>query len=867
MNDMLTTLTKRSFRARRLRNIIAVFAIMLTAILFTTVTTIGMGTWESLTITMQMQKGSRADGDIKNMNAEQFAALDEAEFVETHGLRRPVGFLANTNRTNIEFDLLDETQAELTFCMPTHGKAPKAANEVVASDAALRDLGVEPKVGAIVPISFSAHGKAYDFELIVSGWYEATNSQLSVMWAGESFADAHPDIFVNTYEQDGEMAGVYYADFTATNTANLQAQIDDWVHSQGGDPDDVLGLTGTVNQMTNPSFSLGTIVMGVFMVLLFIFCGYLLIYNVFDIAVMQEIRRYGLYRTVGMSRRQVRTLINRQALWLSCVGIPLGLIIGFFVGKAVLPEVVNILQSDYENIAVQVSPDPLIFVGAALLSALTVFLSTRKPVRVAANTPPIEAFRYVETSSGKRTQKRSHDDGRISHLARLNLGRNKRRSVFIVVSLTLCVVLLNSVGIAADSVDVEKQVDYTIRTDFAVVNAVSTNSMEGFTRRAQGLSEEVMEAVDAQKGVYGASPVYKNTLDDMNVTYDFPMEVVSTETYDKTDLANGTVEGLKRAVTKEGLIYHLGNDERPLCNVYGMSEEAIARMDIREGETDAHRLYEAMQNGEGVLLGVQLDRNTMGMREEFNILDIGDVITVYKDGEVFMELPILAKAAINGDDQEIGYTSNGAFLVGSDAPSLYLPTSIYTEIYDAPAIYKYSFNVQENARNDMTAFLEDYVTNVDTSLNYASAEEARAQAMTTRTMIHFVGGLIGIIFGVCGVLNLVNTTITSILARRHEFATMQSVGMTQRQLTHMMIWEGVYYALGAVVLGIVLSIVLAFTIVRGLTNSIWYFTFHFTLFPALISGIVLIICAAIVPVIALKIFNRGSVVEKLRVSE
>lgn len=867
MNDMLATLTKRSFRAGRLRNVIAVLAIMLTAILFTTVTTIGIGTWESLTLTMQMQKGSRADGDIKNMNAEQFAALGEADFVETHGLRMPVAFLANANRTNIEFDVLDKTQAELTFCLPTHGSVPKTENEVVASDAALRDLGVEPKVGAKVPVTFLAHGKEYALEMTVSGWYEAVNAQVSVMWAGTSFVDAHSDIFVNTYEQDGEMAGVYYADFTATNTANLQEKIDTWVRNQGGNPDVQNGLSGTVNQMTNPSFSSVTLIMGAFIMALFIFCGYLLIYNVFDIAVMQDIRRYGLYRTVGMSRRQVRALINRQALWLSCIGIPLGLIIGFFVGKAVLPEVMNILQSNYENIAVSVSPDPVIFVGAALLSALTVFISTRKPVRVAANIPPIEAFRYVEAPAGKRTRKHSYDGGRLSRLARSNLGRNKRRSVFIVVSLALCVVLLNCVGIAADSVDVEKQVDYTIRTDFAVVNAASTNSMEGFTRRAQGLTDDVMEAIDAQQGVYEAAPVYKNTLDDLNVTYDIPMEIVSTETYDETDLANGATEDLIKAITKEGLIYHLGDDGRPLCNVYGMSEDAIARMDIREGETDAHRLYKAMQNGEGVLLGVGLDRNTMGIMEDFDVLDVGDVISVYKDGEVLMELPILAKAAINGDDEEIGYTTNGALSVGCDAPHLYLPTSIYTEIYDDPAIYKYSFNVEEDARDDMTAFLEDYVTNVDPSLNYASAEEARAEAMTTRTMIRFVGGIIGIIFGICGVLNLVNTIITSILARRHEFATMQSIGMTHRQLTQMMIWESVYYAIGAVALGLVLSVVLGFTVIQGLTNSIWYFTFKFTLLPAIITSIVLIVCATIVPIVALRIFDRGSIVEKLRVCE
>ena len=861
MENMLSVLAGRSFRASRMRNLIAVLAIMLTAILFTTVTTIGMGTMDSMTLTMQMQKGSRSDGDFRNMTAEQYEALTDADFIKEYGLRMPVGFLTNTNRTNIEFDVLNQTQADLTFCAPSHGNIPQAENEIVTSDAALRDLGVEPEVGATVTIAFTAHGQEYQMDMVVSGWFEATNNQISMMWAGTAFRDAHPDIFEYTYGQDRELAGTYYSDFIATSTVGLQENLDNWVRQMGGDPDAPSSdtLSAAVNTMTNPTMEPTTIFMGAIIIILFVFCGYLLIYNVFDIAVMQEIRRYGLYRTVGMSKRQVKKLINRQALWLSCIGIPLGLLVGYFIGKAALPKIMNIFSSEYESVAVNVEPSPIIFVGAAVLAAFTVFLSTRKPVRVAANIPPVEAFRYVEAATGKRTMKKSTAGTSLPRLAWSNLGRNKRRSIFIVISLTLCVVLLNCVGIAADSVDIEKQVSYTIRTDYVVVNSASTNGMEGFTLREQALPNDVMEAINTQPGVTEASAVYKNTLDDANITYGFPMKVVSTEEAAET--------GAPYVITDMGLNFNLGADGRPICNVYGMEETALSRMDIQEGETDAHALYEQMENGAGVLLGVQADRSTMQIDGNLDPLEIGDVITVYKDGKAIMELPVLAKAAINGDDEETGYTANGPYTVGADGLFLYLPSSIYEKIYDEPSIYKYSFNVDENERTNMTAFLENYITQVDTSLNYLSADSAREDAQATRIMLQFVGNLIGIIFGVAGVLNLTNTIITTILARRHEFATMQSIGMTTKQLTRMMIWEGIYYAIGACIVGLILSMLLAFTVVRTLTGSIWYFTFHFTLLPAVIACVVLLIVAAVVPVIALKVFNKGSIVEKLRVAE
>ncbi len=861
MKNMLSILARRSFRAGRMRNLIAILAIMLTTILFTAVTTIGMGASESVTLTMQMLKGSRSDGDFHNMTAEQHKALDGADFIREYGLRMPVGFLINTTRHNIEFDVMDPVQAELTFSMPVHGSVPKAENEIVTSDTALKELGVEPKTGAVVTIAFPAHGREYQFDMVVSGWFEATNDQISMMWAGTAFRDAHPDIFAYTYDRDREMAGTCYSDFTATSTVNLQENLDRWVRQMGGDPDALnsAGISATINTITNPRPDPTTLLLGAVIIVLFILCGYLLIYNVFDIAVMQEIRRYGLYRTVGMSRRQVKKLINQQALWLSCIGIPLGLLAGYFIGKATLPSVMSIFSDSYENVAVNVTPSPVIFAGAAILAAFTIFLSTRKPIRTAANIPPIEAFRYVETVTGRKTTKKSAAGASLPRLAWSNLGRNKRRSAFIAASLTLCIVLLNCTGIAADSVDIEKQVSYSIRTDFAVVNAVSTNIMKGFTRRGHGLGRKVIDAINTQPGVNGASAVYKNTLDDSNVTYDFPVEFVCTGTDEKT--------GITYASTENAVFFNLGDDGNALCNVYGMEERAVARMDIQEGETDAHTLYEQMSNGEGVLLGVKSDMGTSVLNPAFDLLDIGDIITVSKNGKRIMELPVLAKAALNGDDEEIRYTTNGPFEVGKDGLFLYLPTSIYTEIYDQPVIYKYSFDVEDEHQAAMSEFLEDYVENVDPRLNYISAEDARQDAMTTRTMLQFVGSLIGIIFGAAGVLNLINTIITTILARRHEFATMQSIGMTTKQLTRMMIWESIYYVFGACIAGLCLSVVLAFTVVKMLADGIWYFTFHFTLVPAANACVLLLIVAALVPVAALKRFNKGSIVEKLRVAD
>lgn len=860
MKDMLSTITRRSFAANRVRNIITALAIALTATLFTSVTTIGAGTLQSMTLTAQQQKMSRSDAEIRNMTIQQFEALQNADFAETVGLRMPVGFLTNSSRHNIEFDVMDETQAWLTFSTPTHGTFPQAENEVAASDRALCDLGVEPEVGAEITVEFTAHGKDYSLPMVVSGWYEAVNDQVSYMIAGTAFRDAHPDIFENTFRQDGELAGTYFSDILAGSTFRLQEELDEFSRSQGGDPDDMQAadyLPGIINRASSLQIDGSILGIGVFFVLLFVFCCYLLIYNVFDIAVMQDIRRYGLYRTIGMGKKQVKRIINRQAVWLSCIGIPIGLFGGFFIGKSTLPVIMSMFGTEYGSLSADVSPSSVIFAAAVVLTAFTVFLSTRKPVRIASGIPPLEAFRYVESGMGKRTQKRSADYTSLTSMALANLGRNKRRTLFIVVSLMLCVVLLNCVGTLAVSLDEDKVVSEMIRTDFAVLNVGTMNNRIGFTTRDMALSVQTIEDISEQPGVTDAAPVYKNTLEDTNVTYQFDIVWEAIESSYKTGLAQG--------VTADKMFFSLGDDGNPICNVYGMEKGAIERMILKEGETDAQALYEKMQDKKGVLLGIlgQMGTADYSPFTNVNILDVGDIITVYKNGKPVMELPILAKAVLNGDDVEIGYTREGANRVGGDGLFLYFPTSVYKELYDEPAVYKYSFNTENEEA--MTAFLDNYMDAVDTGISYMSSKSARAGAAAMKNMIYFVGGIVGVIFGLAGILNLVNMLITSIITRRHEFATMRSIGMTDRQLSKMLTYEGVFYALGAVFFGLLLSVLFDMTLVRTICEGMWQFTFRMTLVPALITSTLLLLFAAAVPTVTLRLFNKGSIVEQLRI--
>src|SRR5699024_5254023 len=131
--------------------------------------------------------------------------------------------------------------------------------------------------------------------------------------------------------------------------------------------------------------------------LLIVLTGYLIIYNVFQISVTSDIRFYGLLKTIGTTPRQLRRIIRQQAVALSLVGIPIGLVAGWLVGCVLTPVIVRRMNG-MEEVR---SADPRIFVFAAVFALATVLLSCRRPGRLAGKVSPVEAVRYTEGAKNR----------------------------------------------------------------------------------------------------------------------------------------------------------------------------------------------------------------------------------------------------------------------------------------------------------------------------------------------------------------------------------------------------------------------------------------------------------------------------------
>lgn len=863
--EVIKQLSKRYFKKNRIRNLAAILAIMLTAFLFTSITSLVFSMSSSIQLSMQMQKGSKADGDIRYLTEEQYQELQNSDFIKEAGCRRFVGFASNASGHMVEINYADPVQQELTFCTPTHGKAPKKANEIATTDRALEALGVKAKVGERVLVEFTLRGKSYHYEMVVSGWWEAANDTGSLMIVSEQFVKDNPDLFINTYAKDREIAGTYMADVVLKDKRHIQKQLQEFALSVGGEPEKMNAgnyIACSQNQVGNAMLQPGMMMSAIVFVLLFVVSGYLLIYNIFDISVMQDVRQYGLLRTIGTSTRQIKKIVNRQAIWLTLIGLPLGLIFGFLVSKMLLPIVMKFFQANSLN-AMKVSVSPLIFLIAAVFTIFTVIISTRKPAKKAAKISPLEAIRYTgqENKKTKKT-KRTHG-AKLSYMAFSNLGRNKRRSVFIVLSMLLCIVLFNSIIVITQSMDEKKWISRSTKTDFTVYNSVAVNGVSPFQYREDGLPASVVDLINQQKGVEKERILYRNTRDDSDVTVDYKFE-------DLVCIAEETEEDYVSKAYENGSSLRIvpGTEDGYFGNVFGVSESFWEDVTIYEGENNLDALKEKMETGDYVIVGTIIDRLTGEAEEETQLqqqLQVGDSITFLKDGKEEKTCTILAKATVVATEYETYAGANGATYIGGDAPFLYMSDTKFKELYEEPTIFSYSFNAGQGQKENLEGFLADF-TGENTSVAYTSTKLLQEQLASNRNIVLLVGGMIGVILAFAGLINFTNMMVTNIITRRHEFAAMQSIGMTNRQLRRLIMDEGLYYAAGADVIGGLLAVILETTVLKNVLNSpsMWYFTLRFTLVPALFIAVIYLILAAVIPVVVLHFFNKGSVVERLR---
>ena len=871
-------LSFRSLLANRTRNLVAVLAIVLTTVLFTSLFTIALSINEGIQQNNFRQAGGWSHGTFKYLTEEQFEKLKDDPLNESWGLRRFLGMPTDVpfNKSHVEVGYSDANEAHWSYCEPVEGRLPKEGTDEAATDThVLELLGVEPKLGAKFTVTFEVDGHETTQTFTLCGWWEYDEAVVANhILIPESRVDAVlQEVGVTPPGSDG-MTGEWNLDVMLKNGArSISKDLNEILANHGYQSETAgadyialgvnWGYTGAqLSDKLDPTVV--AIIAGVLALILL--TGYLIIYNVFQISVAGDIRFYGLLKTIGTTPRQLRRIIRTQALLLSLIGIPVGLLLGWLLGGVLTP----VITARLNNVTTVVSVSPLLFVGAAIFALVTVLISCRRPGRLAGKVSPVEAVRYTEGKELKRKGKRNGKGVSLLSMAWANLGRSRGKTFITVLSLTLAVVLLTLTVTFASGFDMDKYVSNFTASDFILADAGQFQTGGDAFNDEMAVSQEVIGAVNAQGGITGSGCIYGKTGP--------AVEFVTEEYYRSIWSQWNTLEQLDEAIrymdrTSEGLL-----EDR--VQLYGMDPFALDHLTVLDGDlsklSDPDGKYIAAVYSDDDYGNPNMDSHwarlgdtvTIRYVEEYEYYDV-DTGEVYGPWENVPEGAAYAQRAVKYRD--VDYTVAALVMVpyafsyryyGAD--EFVMSSETFIRDTGTDCVMYYAFDTTEEANAAMEAFLQDYTENVNPQFDYESKASYAGEFEGTRSMFLLLGGALSFIVGLVGVLNFFNAILTGITARRRELAVLQSIGMTSRQLRTMLALEGLFYTLGAVLLALALIVVTAPFVGPALNGLIWFFSYHFTIWPIVVVLPLFGALGILIPVLSCRAAQRYSVVERLR---
>lgn len=881
-------LSVRGLQNSRVRNRIAVLAIALTSLLFSGIFTFLEGSIQITEEEMMREVGTRTHAGLKDVTREQMERIVESSEVKDYSWNIFLGIAENiTDRqSELRYASGDE-ELENSFIELKEGRMPEKRLDLVADTIVLDTLGIEPEIGAQVPITFYFLGEPHSETFTLCGWYTGTYiSHSSELYLSKEYweelcngrtEEEFAALEKNHPEYNG--MGLYNVNLWFKSSGGIEERVRRIIEEAGYEPETEVNYGVNWAYMSSRLEGLDPVQIGIFVcaLLVVIFTGYLIIHNIFQISILGDIRFYGLLKTVGTTGKQIRKLVRQQAWLLSAFGIPTGLLFGFLLCKLFFPIATEYL--DLGGMKADISFSPWIFVFGALLSLITVYISCRKPARIAAKISPVEAVRYTEGSGTGRRKKRNRkgkaqnirtatSGSRIRRMALANLGRNRGKTCAVVLSMTFSIVLLALVLTAMNSFRLDSYIEARMTGDFLLA---STNLTGARISMDMALDEAYIAEADRQQGITERSEIW--------VRYGGPKMYLSEEARKKFaaldeqgliffddrygDLSRETIEKVK---TGEYGIY---------TNEYAYTPELLKRIPVLEGSFDA----EKFQSGDYVLVGnfygnTQTDESLYHAGEQITVrmatadseyeeeLD-DDGNTQYVDLTNTQEKEYEVMAVV---DLPTSMRDGG---ISPDSFDLVLPLADMKQQseYGVSQLLAVAYEVEPECREMFEDFAKQYTKNVNPQMGYLSADTLRAEFLQMVRSVGLIGVVLAAIIALVGILNFLNAVLTGIQARRREFAVLQSIGLTGKQLLQLLMYEGVYYAVIAGALGIVSGCLIGYFAVGSLKQIFMFFRYRFTALPYLILLPVFLGASVLLPYLACRRLMRASIVERLRETE
>ena len=831
---VIKRIAKTNLKSNFRRSITMILAVLLSSFLLFSVFTVGLTYLKMNKLQNIRLNGADFDAVLYGVTEEQKTILDNDENVKQFGILTVAGAVRETETDKTPGVGLLYADAVLWDDMmsPTRtflqGKYPTNENEIMVTEEALKKCGFENK----------KTGDEITFVYEIKEKRQEKTFQISGIWGGFGIVD---NFFVSKAfcEQEG-IEELYNSRCDISfekkwmSEEEQQAFIDKmelgksqrlfYVYEFGNAAEIFWGIAGIV--------------------VVTCLSAYLLIYNIMYLSVAGNIRYYGLLHTIGMTGKQIRSLIKKQMIWIGGIGISLGLFLGFFVSFSLIPVAIESLGMKQEQTGqVQVVFHPAVFLLTILLTGFSVWYAARKPMRLAESSSPIEALGYRPVS-GIRKGHTTKKGNLIRRMAVEQLTRNKKKTVVTMLSLSaslsvfVCLMILLHTQSAREYVYNFRGLDMVVAND-TIQNVVVEQDEEG-KKQLQGVKQILnQEILDKIKKTDGVSAV-------------FPVSCVSTVIPWEPEVSDVWMrefyETWMDIPYENDLEEYKNHPENFASALIGITEEDFRALNQ---ELKAPVDETSFLNGETCILY----RNGLFDLDEKKMIGKNILCGEYENPENTRSFKIVALTDINDYTALLGYP-----------PTMIVIDKAVSSFAKEPIIFKVGIQYEKEFDERAEAAVENILRKSPNASDFSWESKIRQAEIVEKAQGHMaeIGFGIVAILAVIGIMNYINTSVGNIQSRRKEISIMESVGMSEHQVRKMLVWEGIFYTGGVILLTLTAGLGITYAIYQ----SVNYMgaAFWFPMVPFFIACILLLTICIAVPLLAYKQMEKsGSLVERIRV--
>ena len=828
--EVIKRITKRSLKENKVRNIFAVLAIILTTFMISSVFSIGVSFVKNNKIMNLRLDGSTANISLANPSNEQI------EKIESLDLAKSIGYEILAGR--VTFDSLEKSRANIFLkysdaenfkeqMTPSIGDIkgvyPTRENEVMVSRKALELLGKESsKIGEKLKIPCNINGKVIKKEFIITGIYTTYGV---VQDTGNVLVSKK---FIDINKLSIENSGKLLMTLKKASKSDAADILDSEISLK--DRQKFVYSYDRTEELSETMLITACLVLAI--VFFIILSGYLLIYNVLYIAVIKDINFYGLLKTIGASPRQIKKIVKGQARRLSIIGIPIGLLLGGLTSFVIVPFMMKSMIINGSEVAMpsDVSFNPIIFILAGLFSLLTVAISSRKPAKIAGDISPTEALNYTGVTYKKQKKNRnSTRGGKLYKMAWYNVFRDKKRAVVVFLSLFMGVITFLSIHTFSNSISVEYMINKSVKDDFLIQNIEEEGSK---------IDDNLISDIKAISGIEEISSA-KSSILQIEMNEDILLPSIN-EIHDRFGYSSEEVDKLLKSIEKDTNILK--------TSVIGIDNNRIDRFKSESGENFD---VEAFKKGE--LAFISLWYYPQGHKINDSSLNISD-----KDNKDSKNINVQIIEDL------YGFLPSGRDTVMGVSP-IYVSMSVLEKL-DNKAIYemlyidvdkKYELQIESDLKkiSEVSGFW------------FESKSDKTQEFIKTQMVMNILGGGISTILILIGLLNFINIMITGVNIRLQEFAVMESIGMTKKQVEKMLTFEGGYYAGITTLILATLGSLIIYLVGKASQRIYDYVSFEFPIIPMIMLTILIFAVCLIAPAIIFRISSKKSITERIRGTE